>query len=527
MSTQHYTFWEKTMTLYLKYRPQTLGELDSEDVRESLKKIVGGSIPHAFLFSGPKGTGKTSAARILAKIVNCESAKLGEMGEPCNKCYQCESISKGTNVDVLEMDAASHRGIDDVRLLREQTKLANARARTKVYIIDEAHMLTAEAGAALLKTLEEPPKHVIFILATTNPEKLSETIRSRCTIIRFKKAREEEIVRELKRACAGEGIKAPEEVMRLIARSSGGSFRDAHKILEQMILEKISFDTQSVEKFLIKGSRIEALLAYLIKKDAAYAVREVNRLVDEGVFVDLISENLLTSLRASLLAKIGLGEDNIPELQKKDLIKLIKLISASIRELRDTSIEELPLQLAIIKWCETNIKSQNEIKIKGRDAGGLGNGRGEGVTSIKSAEPVKLAASAESTTSEKLEKKIDGREKTTNGFSGEIWASVLGKIRPKNTSTEALLRASKPISFDGQTLELGVYYRFHKERLESVAHRAIVEDALHEVLGNKVKLICELTPSPAKPSVVPESNSVLTETEDSDIIKVAKEIFGS
>src|SRR3972149_5898243 len=198
------------MTFYLKYRPQKLEELDIAPVRESLKNVVSsGQIPHAFLFSGPKGTGKTSAARILAKILNCE--KKGK--EPCNKCDQCLSITKGSNIDVIELDAASHRGIDDVRALRDAVKLSPARARRKVYIIDEAHMLTTEASNALLKTLEEPPSHVNFILATTNPEKLIETIRSRATSVSFRKAASDEIVNSLGRIVKGEKIKIEKDAL--------------------------------------------------------------------------------------------------------------------------------------------------------------------------------------------------------------------------------------------------------------------------------------------------------------------------
>ena len=204
------------MTLYLKYRPRNLNELDLGDVGESLKKILSKkSIPHAFLFAGPKGTGKTSAARILAKMVNCESKN-----PPCGNCDQCLSIDKGNNLDVIEMDAASHRGIDDVRILRDAVKLTPVSAKKKIYIIDEAHMLTTEASNALLKTLEEPPEHVIFILATTNPEKLIDTIRSRTTYIPFRKAKSEEIVRSLKRVVVGEKIKIDTETLSVIAEAS-------------------------------------------------------------------------------------------------------------------------------------------------------------------------------------------------------------------------------------------------------------------------------------------------------------------
>src|SRR3972149_10667302 len=238
------------MTFYLKYRPQKLEELDIAPVRESLKNVVSsGQIPHAFLFSGPKGTGKTSAARILAKILNCE--KKGK--EPCNKCDQCLSITKGSNIDVIELDAASHRGIDDVRALRDAVKLSPARARRKVYIIDEAHMLTTEASNALLKTLEEPPSHVVFILATTNPEKLLDTIKSRTVRVSFKKATEAEIVKSLIYVLESEKKKYEKEVLELIARNVDGSLRDAKKVLEELLINDALTDLEKAQNYILSS----------------------------------------------------------------------------------------------------------------------------------------------------------------------------------------------------------------------------------------------------------------------------------
>jgi DNA polymerase-3 subunit gamma/tau len=222
------------MTLYLKYRPQTIDELDLESVRKRLKSLLFNNtdIPHAFLFAGPKGTGKTSAARILAKVINCENNK--KRSEPCNKCSQCISISKGTNIDVVELDAASNRGIDDIRSLKESVALSPNSAKKKIYIIDEAHMLTLEAANAFLKTLEEPPPHVIFILATTDPQRLPQTILSRLTTIQFHKANAKEIARQLDRVINGEKLKIENGVIDLIISHSDGSFRDAVKLLESM-----------------------------------------------------------------------------------------------------------------------------------------------------------------------------------------------------------------------------------------------------------------------------------------------------
>ena len=192
------------MTLYLKYRPQTVSELDLVSVRETLTKLLSGSeIPHAFLFTGPRGTGKTSSARILAKAINCEHKKKGSF-EPCNECETCLAITRGTHIDVIEMDAASNRGIDEVRALKQDIMLSPTLLKKKVYIIDEVHMLTTEAANALLKTLEEPPSHVVFILATTDPQKLPQTVISRLSVVQFHKASEEEITSKLTRIAKSE-----------------------------------------------------------------------------------------------------------------------------------------------------------------------------------------------------------------------------------------------------------------------------------------------------------------------------------
>lgn len=523
------------MTLYLKYRPQTLEELDLARVRESLKKIVSsGKIPHALIFSGPKGSGKTSAARILAKVVNCENPS--KDGAPCNKCNQCTTISKGENLDVIELDAASHRGIDDVRALREAVKLATTKAKKKVYIIDEAHMLTTEASNALLKTLEEPPPHVIFILATTNPEKLIETIRSRTTQVLFRKATDEEIVRSLTRVVAGEKIKASKEVLKIIAKHSGGSFRDAVKTLEQITSEGKELTEAEVEEFLFgkKSFNPESFLEVLVKKDVKKALEDIERAVSLGISAKNLTTLIIARLRSALLAKIGVGGESLESFSKDELIRLIKLLSKASSEVASSVFEQIPLELAVLEWCQVKTKSttlvkqsQKPVRSKKESKARIEDKQGK-LDSKKNSKSVSFQNSA---------------KKFTNGLTDEVWVSVLSQIRPKNASTEALLRASRPIEFDGKVLTLGVYYRFHKERLEGNPHRDILEQALGIVLGSSVRVVCTLTEPPVKavePEVVltepdsvfrpegvlTESDSVLTEGQDKDIIKVAKEIFG-
>ncbi len=506
------------MTLYLKYRPKTMEELDLTGVRESLKKIVkSGKIPHAFLFSGSKGLGKTSAARILAKVVSCEHPT--NEGEPCNGCKQCKAVSEGNHLDIIELDAASHRGIDDVRALREAVKLAPAMSNKKVYIIDEAHMLTLEASNALLKTLEEPPDHVMFILATTNPEKLIETIRSRATNVVFKKPNTEEILRSLKRVMKGEKLKMKDETLIGIAEASGGSFRDAVKILESMTIE----GEPSLKDFSIGAVEVEALLLNVFKKDEKTALAEIDKVIVQGVSLDFYIQKILERLRAALLAEAGVGEAKLEGVSKTELVSFIKLLSKTIRQMKDTPIEYLPLEVAIVEWCFG--KEGGRMKVEDK----------------KESEDRKIESQSSEnephiTTSTSTQ--ASNFEHLTSQLEDDTWVKVLSAAKPRNKSVEALLRAAKPINFDGKVLTLGVFYSFHKERLESSPHRQILDEIISEVFGKNIKVVCTLAAPSAQAvenvkvheGVVltesPEENS-LTKNQSEDIIKLAKEIFGN
>ncbi|MCX6725760.1 MAG: DNA polymerase III subunit gamma/tau [Candidatus Shapirobacteria bacterium] len=288
----------ESKTFYLKYRPQKVSDLDLTDVRENLQKILKSQkVPHAFLFSGPKGTGKTSAARIIAKTINCPHKK--ENDEPCNKCDICQEITSGSAMDLIEIDAASNRGIDDIRSLREKIKLSPARCQYKVYIIDEVHMLTTEAFNALLKTLEEPPAHAVFILCTTEAHKLPKTIISRCLQIKFRKSKPEELVHSLERVVKGEKLNLEKGVLESIAKEADGSFRDGQKILDQLATGQEKISLIESEKLLgqIEELKPEKLLVFIAQKEAKKALLEIDRIVNFGADLDVYLQNLLEKLR--------------------------------------------------------------------------------------------------------------------------------------------------------------------------------------------------------------------------------------
>lgn len=440
------------MTLYLKYRPQKIEELNMVSVRETLGSILKSkSIPHAFLFVGPRGTGKTSGARILAKIINKDESVLD-------------------SPDVVEIDAASNRGIDEIRSLRDSIALAPMQAKFKVYIIDEAHMLTPEAFNALLKTLEEPPEHAVFVLCTTEGQKLPETVVSRCTVVKFNRPSLEEIMAKLKMVTERENIKVEEPELKKIAQTARGSFRDAIKLLEAFQLTGKTLDTFDSQNFLEILSDTKAALDFISKKH------------EEGVNWREFIENCISELRDHLLVS-----------HDKKIIELIHKFETAYIQTKDAAVPQLPLEILVIETggqipkavstptvSPPTAKPRNEVENLGGDKRG-------GKFSLSD---------------------IESR-----------WTEILKHVKPHNHSVEALLRSTRPVEFDGDVLKLEVFYKFHKDKLETDKCKGIVEASVGEVMGDgPVRLVLVLGERTTK-------KEELSGQAEVEIIKAAEEIF--
>src|ERR671910_2335924 len=356
-------------SLYNKYRPSSFSEDDlvgQEHVVNTLRNAIAlGRMAHAYLFCGPRGTGKTTTARLLAKAVNCLDPD--PMQRPCNVCTACVAINRGATTDVIEIDAASNRGIDDIRDLRERVKYAPTQLRTKFYIIDEAHQITGAAANAFLKTLEEPPAHTRFVLATTDPEELLPTIVSRCQRFDFRRVSAVDMVRRLQTVAALEGVSVDSDPLRLIARHATGSLRDALGLLEQLALGSApSPDDQTSVAITVadvtaalglsRNERVEGLVAAIGRRDAGQALRVVQDAVDDGEDPRQLNRQLLAYLRLLLLERSGgTGDADARARELAGMFSPFELAGLARRfgeidfAIKHAPYPQLPLEVALVE----------------------------------------------------------------------------------------------------------------------------------------------------------------------------------
>lgn len=358
----------KNLVLYRKYRPKTFAEVVNQEhiVRTLTNALKMDKVAHAYLFTGPRGTGKTTIARLLAKAVNCQKRR---NYEPCNQCPACQEINQGKSLDLIEIDAASNRGIDEIRELREGIKFGPAHLKYKVFIIDEVHQLTREAFNALLKTLEEPPAHAIFILATTEIHKVPQTIISRCQRFDFHKLTLGKIIQRLAWIAQQEKVSIDKEALELIALNAEGAVRDGESLLGQvMAMQDKEITLKEVQTILgvtdIKA--IQDLINYLADKNGSQAIAHLNQLVNQGYDLVQFSKSAVNYLRKLLILKVDSNLAGLvaPELTKEqidviigqgqrfqtaDLIKILNLFIQASQEIKSADFPQLPLELAVVE----------------------------------------------------------------------------------------------------------------------------------------------------------------------------------
>lgn len=361
------------LVLYRKYRPKTFGEISGQQhiVQTLANAIKNGQLAHAYLFCGPRGTGKTTMARLVAKAANCEALEKNDF-EPCNKCTSCQSIANGNALDVIEIDAASNRGVNEIRELREGVQFAPTALKHKVFIIDEVHMLTKEAFNALLKTLEEPPSHVMFVLATTESSKVPATILSRCQRFDFRKLSIEDIVDRLKKLAKKEELKCDDDVIRFIATISDGGLRDAESLLGQVIsISGKNIDLETVQDVLGVADMkdIHSFVDLLVENNSANVFKFVNELHSKGKDIGEFVRSASNYLRKMMVCQIDnslvnvVAKDMTKEQQanlcaqasKMDKARLHKVITKLIEaesSMKRSFAPIIPLELAIFDIFE-------------------------------------------------------------------------------------------------------------------------------------------------------------------------------
>lgn len=482
-------------TLYRDYRPQTFADLIGQNhIKIALQNEVGSEqASSAYLFCGPRAVGKTTTARILAKAVNCENRHNGDY-EPCNHCPSCLSITEGHNLDVIEIDAASNTGVDNVREnIIAFSRLAPSRSKFKVFIIDEVHMLSLSAFNALLKIIEEPPAYVMFILCTTEIQKVPATVVSRCERYDFKRISVKDIVGKLARISKEEKIEVDNEVLEAVARRSGGHLRDAESLLGQIFAlgdQKITREQAELVLPHYNSNEAVDLLNYLSHKDAAKSISLVNSLMDSGVnlksftieVIELLRKIMLNKLSPELSDKLGLdlGENLEHKLLEAsadlDFDRLVNFIEKFLKvssDYKQAAIPQLPLELAITELCLDRPLPSLEANSPSNSGPTLS--KKEPLIKMK---PVKNKKNTS-----------DPSYSNLNLSEAEVsskWPEFLVKIKKYNHSLSFVLQNCRPQELKEGRLLLIFKYKFHKDRINDPSIKNIVENTLAEVFGQRI-----------------------------------------
>ena len=510
-----------SQVFYRKWRPQTLADVvGQEPITRTLQNALAtGRVAHAYLFFGPRGTGKTTTGRILAKAVNCLD---NETGEPCNTCSMCQAFTGGRALDLIEIDAASNRGIDEIRALKEKINFAPNVAKFKVYIIDEVHMLTEPAFNALLKTLEEPPAHVIFVLATTEAHKVPATITSRCQRFDFRRVPQSAMVKRLEHISREEGIKADPQALALIAKSATGSLRDAENLLEQMVVyhgPSIEVEQVRSELGLTGDARIRELVKLILAGDVSGGLMMINKVADDGLDLRQFNRELVDYLRGVLLVKAdaGAATELIAEemeqargiaakVSMEGISRAIKLFAQA--DFRFSPQATLPLELALVD-CSLPLTSIRDLPEKEK-VSAAPRPKEEAVARSIPVEPQKTMVGPPVARVAREIVRPEGASEIEH--LQQHWNEFVSACRGEGSGgkLDALLRGvCKPVSLEGHILTLGFYAEFQKSKIEDRKYGHMVEKKLKEVFGKPYEIRCVLISKESRPAPIRASESPL------------------
>ena len=507
--------------LYRQYRPKTFDQvLGQEHIVNTIKnQIQSGNIGHAYLFSGTKGTGKTSIAKIFSRAVNCLSPV---DGNPCNKCEICKGILDESIMDVIEMDAASNRGIDDIRELKDKTIYPPSRAKYKIYIVDEVHMLTEQAFNALLKTLEEPPEHLIFILATTEPEKLPQTILSRCQKFDFKRIKTTDLTKNMDNICKELDISIEDRALKLIARNSDGSMRDGLSLLDQCISYKTG-ELKYEDILDILGIANTELLFELVNnimdKSLEKALFKIDEIIQNGKDINQFIKDLIYHFRNLLIVKTSNNPMEIMDMdeeiiekyieQSKSMsidyiLKVLDILNSSEVQAKWATQPRIILEMAIIKIVkleesmslEERIEKLEKIINSGEISVAKANSKVTNDKSVRkpAVEPRPKKIIEEPKITKELKKETEPSPIVDDGVElpfetiQKDWENVLQIVRDKRASTHGLLREGHPVSFLNNKLEIGFKdgYGFHKEAISREDNKELVEKIVSNYFSKNI-----------------------------------------